>query len=127
MTTQPLYLAPKTTPEIAREALAILKRDGWNRGYLSLTEYSRVKVFALGSHCIGGAANLALSGGTSFWWQITPAARDFYQHLADAIVAREPDSVNEIGHESSPMEFVVGWNNSRQREDVFAVLESMAA
>ncbi len=120
------------TAEIAREALRILDRDGWNKGYLTYTSVSwdDGESVRAGSHCIGGAWNLALHGDSR--WVLAPRGgmtillSEPYELLAEAIREQYPaytpypyDAINLIAE----------WNNdpATTEDDVRAILEKLAA
>jgi hypothetical protein len=89
--------------EIASRAEGYLRRDGWNKGCLTQVWDDPLLPYRNGSHCLGGAVNLALSDGRSdSWdpnaewqgWQDIPDPRDrsFYERLRRTITALYPDA-----------------------------------
>jgi hypothetical protein len=109
-------------PQVAREMISILERDGWNQGYVTYPYPDNAfpgEPWRHGSHCIGGAASLALSGGATDAWPPSP----FYVRLLDAICDFDPG-----WRRSGPSHIhsdIATWNNSHPREDVMAVLHGM--
>jgi hypothetical protein len=92
--------------EIAASAGGYLRRDGWNKGALTQNRDDPLSPYTHGSHCLGGAVNLALSDGRSDLWdpnadwhrlQHLPDAfpdagdRGFYEHLRRTMIAVYPD------------------------------------
>lgn len=55
--------------QAAQEAIAIIDRDGWTKGYLTNA--------ITGAHCIGGALNIALHGYGSDRW-VRPSYQSTY-------------------------------------------------
>lgn len=106
------------TAEIAREALAVLDRDGWAKSYLTSPSTQE--------HCIAGAWNLA-HHKTSMW----AADIGYLSPLADAIKAQYPEyaPVRILNDKSSLAYFIAKWNNRAETSeaDVRQVLEKLAA
>lgn len=131
-----------SVPDIAREALEILDRDGWNKG--SLTRLSDEGVppawlaYKTGSHCIAGAWNLAQHGHEG--WDLNGVN---YFPLYDMIKAQWPEyrSVNAERYAEMLLVvpglrissfiacFIADWNNAVEttETDVRTILEKLAA
>jgi hypothetical protein len=125
-------------PTIAREALAILDRDGWNKGAVTLSElgaglgytngerfHTSYTHYPVGSHCIGGAWNLALHGADT-WDTRLP---ELYQPLVDILQAEWPERTID-GYDRNHLSWVIAyWNNHPRttEADVRRVLEKLAA
>jgi hypothetical protein len=124
--------------DTARRALEILDRDGWCKRALTwcalpsalLDSMPRLSSFPdmlgnypEGSHCIGGAVNLALRGKDR--WVLTPLGQSVYEAIASAICAQYPE--HTPGFPS--VMFIVAWNNrpSTTEGDVRRILEKLAA
>src|SRR5215469_7303713 len=126
-------LQAKTHAQIAREALTILDRDGWNKGALCAEQtdleqsrswyQNQPQNLRVGSHCIGGAVNIALSGDRS--WLESEYGDEFYQHLASKIRELFPDRYKHDSNED--IWSIAMWNNhpATTEQDVRTVLEKI--
>lgn len=121
---------------VARRALEILRDDGWNKGALTWLEgfptFEGVS-YQPGSHCIGGALNLAmceddLSLRTDNW----RPGDETYEAVREVIAAQYPDFQLDMHGFAVKMyetvNFIARWNNQPERtiEDVESVLEKLA-
>lgn len=108
------------TAEIARKALEILDRDGWNKG--ALTWYVRAG-YPVGSHCIGGAVNLAATGMDEW----SPIAEPVYEALSKVIQAQYPEFAKPWHSCINPV-MIATWNNDKNitEQDIRRVLEKLA-
>lgn len=124
---------PLTDEQIAataREALDILDRDGWNKGALTvitpdgMTYYGK---YPEGSHCIGGAWNLALTGRSDWAMDHTAAYLPLAAKIADMFPAYG-NTETETGS-YLVMNFIARWNNDKDttEEDVRAVLGKLCS
>lgn len=125
----------KTDAEIAREALEILDADGWCKGALTMisTPWNPDWDYKAGSHCIGGAVNLAMWQQAG--WHV--AGDGFYARLANLIREQYPEYVSThslvLSFRDAPslkdIAFIADWNNAPERTeaDVRRILEKMAA
>ncbi len=113
--------------ETARKALDILDRDGWNKGYLTNPYLDGPGLYREGSHCIGGAWNLALTG-TSATWLLAPEGDAGYELLAQTIQEQHPDLKGQYADWSS-IGIIADWNNHERttESDVRRILEKLAA
>lgn len=122
-----------TYAEIATRALSILEQDGWNRGYLVLRPLFNYEnpEHKTGSHCIGGAINLAANPLLNGWaWYSSPGMAWFYQHVVTTIRRLHPDYAwPEATAEKGPHYYIAKWNNDpiTTYADVRAVLTAIAA
>ncbi len=114
------------TAETARKALEILDRDGWNQGAVQRGYASGDGRFRAGSHCIGGAWNLALSGQVRWLHDVT-----VYEPLLRVIREQYPDFFQYQDFFQYPDFFrnLGVWNDqpSISEADVRAILEKLAA
>ena len=124
------------TAEIARKALEILDRDGWNKGFFTLLYNPLPQVYKSatgkfpyrsGSHCIGGAWSIAM--GSSGW-----CSYEDYWELWEKIIVMFPDwtcgypDIHSHDDPEQAMNHIVCWNDTCATEDdVRAVLEKLAA
>lgn len=129
----------KTHAQIARDALDILDRDGWAKGALTMVSgMERYEFLAgvAGSHCIGGAVNLAMSGDDD--WLMDACATEFYDHMLKVIKMLFPgEDENEMPWKLFSQSFdrhasigiIAQWNNNpgTTQDDVRVVLEKIAA
>ena len=122
--------------QIARKALEILDRDGWCKGSVNFKpgpssgitiKSAGLPAFApgnypAGSHCLGGAWNLALHDCPNF----LAGNPELYKPLAKAIHAQYPE-IAELGLE--PQGSIVNFNDraSVTETGVRAILEKLAA
>jgi hypothetical protein len=97
--------------ELARETIAILDRDGWNKGSI---------LGADGTHCIAGALNIALHGDCE-WTALM--RHPVYDTLAEVVTRMYPDRRREYELAGSASR-ITGFNNhpATTLEDVKAVL-----
>jgi hypothetical protein len=129
----------KTDAEIAREALNILDRDGWCQGMLTMDFPWVTSQFRLGSHCLGGAVNLAMYGHDRWYNREAPdsiAVDDdgyaFYLKVAAKVRELHPDWKSPITAypvDESPLLIpclLAFWNNDVTESDVRTVLEKIA-
>jgi hypothetical protein len=130
--------AVKTPAVIARDALAILDRDGWNQGMLTW-QFGGEK-FRDGSHCVGGAVNLAMHGSDEWAYDEREAA-PVYTAIADAMEAIDPIAANEhdrgyysrvlgtiinSGNNGGTVYYLAEWNNYHTEEQVREALGRVA-
>jgi hypothetical protein len=114
--------------EIAQGALDILDRDGWCKFSLTYRSlFNAVPDFPRdGSHCIGGAVNLAMTGQDN--WVLDS---DFYGVLAGVIREQYPDHRLPEYAPADVLDvwFIAEWNNNpgTTEADVRRVLEKIAA
>lgn len=121
-----------------RRTLEILDRDGWCKGSLNfrmaVVQYWTITAglpafkveadqYPAGSHCLGGAWNLALHDDLAF-------ARDHpevYKPLTEIILAQYPE-IADIGF-TEPSAIIANFNDrmSVTESDVRAILEKLAA
>jgi len=123
-----------TDSDTARKALEILDSDGWCKdhltypGFYALTRYPAP--WQAGSHCIGGAVNIAMHGNED--WQL-PGTADFYRRLADVIREQYPEfrapRVTGLMPGTEDISFIAQWNNAPEtaEADVRRILEKIAA
>lgn len=117
--------------ETAKKALEILDRDGWNRGMLTWPEgwpAPEGQSYQVGSHCLGGAWNLALDGKVGWVWsshEHYPA----YEVIAKLIHEQYPEFQPTYTWSEDPEYFIATWNNleSTTEADVRGILEKLAA
>jgi hypothetical protein len=119
--------------QVARDSLEILSRDGWCKwtttlypGILvPLTHEQKALMqgfpFPVGSHCLGGAMNLALTGCAEFWCENALA----YDAAASVIMDQYPQKWDGLGSGS----ILTYFNdlNETTEQDVRAILEKLAA
>jgi hypothetical protein len=108
--------------ETAREALRVLDRDGWCKGSLSYNSSPPGGVYPGGSHCLGGAWNIA-DHGTVLWDTSCPGT---YEPVADVIRAQYPQYSSDV----SEAPCLIMWMNDADpttEADVRAILEKLAA
>jgi hypothetical protein len=129
-----------TDSDTARKALEILDSDGWCKDHLTFPGFYAMTLtgdpfpWRTGSHCIGGAVNIAMHGNED--WQL-PGTADFYRRLADVIREQYPEfrapATLMIGPEAragtEDILFIATWNNAREttEADVRRILEKIAA
>jgi hypothetical protein len=78
----------KTVPEIARDALDLLDRDGWCKWAATMHEQGiGCRQYRKGAHCLGGALSMAY-GATADMWTCPQAV---YQRVADLIGEQYPE------------------------------------
>jgi hypothetical protein len=111
--------------ETAKSALEILDEHGWCRGLLTNGPYWVDGRYPEGSHCIGGAWNLAFHGTHEWSCDLTA-----YRMLAQVIHDQHPGRGSY--HEEDQMSvthFIATWNNDENtaEADVRAILEKLAA
>ena len=137
----------KSTADTARKALEVLDSDGWCKGFLTFGETSVFVYTAtqiplpgkIGSHCIGGAVNIAMSE-SSRWLDVADEDYGFYAELADLIREQYPefDGYRQYRHiiggreiilPPPPVSYIAMWNNDKDRteEEVRRILEKLAA
>lgn len=100
-----------TPSEAAAGALDYIARDGWCKCAVEMTPMRRMMLlnyperisshvleWKIGSHCAGGAMNLALSGGKSTWWSHPDSA---YSAVASVIRERFPSIAARVNPCSS--------------------------
>lgn len=116
--------------DTARKALQILDRDGWNKGYLTAPSWEYTEALRAGSHCIGGAWNLALYGDDE-WLEENFESYESYIRIAEVIVAQHPEYSPKYGFtpDCFPIGLIADWNNDEATTegDVRAVLGKIAA
>ena len=130
-----------TAQETARQALQWLARDGWCKGSTGLTPERKQMMLShpdgwghdagqwrIGSHCAGGAVNLALSGGKSSWWS---HADEAYAPFAEVIRRRWPEMTRRVHpRQASPhMSLLMVFNDDMETsyDDVIAMLREVEA
>ena len=128
----------KNTADIARDALAVLDSDGWCKDYLTFSDMS-ASLYAgngnplpwqIGSHCIGGAVNIAMHEDAC--WDDEHA---FYAELAEVIRQQYPEYVPPVSWSGgrvvpvTDVYYIATWNNAKDRteEEVRRILEKLAA
>jgi hypothetical protein len=107
--------------ETAAKALAILDRDGWNKGATSLSPGSS-EPYRVGSHCLGGAWNLAATGRAG-WSHDT----SIYLPVTDVILAQYPDLTWLTRKDPPRMIICLNDMDQTTEDDVRAILEKLAA
>ena len=127
----------KNTADIARDALAVLDSDGWCKNHLTFSEIASLYAgsglplpWQIGSHCIGGAVNIAMHEDAC--WGDEHA---FYAELAEVIRQQYPEYVPPVscsGTREVPVTdvyYIATWNNAQDRtgEEVRRILEKLAA
>lgn len=130
----------KTLPEIARDALDVLDRDGWCRG-ATLKRHSTApdmyadlygEVYPEGSHCIAGLLNMSMWGNSE--WHL--AGSDIYRVVGEKIQElygwENPHTYDEDDDPTFAFtvytSLITSWNDKSAKEpDVRAVLEKLAA
>lgn len=107
--------------QLARKTLRILDLDGWCKRALTW-ESGYGTDYPDGSHCIGGAWNIALTRGEDWVRDYRP-----YVPLVEAIQAQYPE-FRDIG-EDDVARIIAIWNNRPERteSEVRAILEKIAA
>jgi hypothetical protein len=123
--------------QTASEALAIMDRDGWNKGYTTKPEKSDSpwdnsgkyagwwRDYPAGSHCIGGAWNIAHHGDSG--WRLYDLS--YLEPLAEAVAAQYPQWAASVDWRREPGMFLAIWNNSDDvtEADVQSIFEKLAA
>lgn len=125
--------------ETARKALAALDKDGWCKGSTKLDNNARIMFMGTefilgtmdgkypdGSHCLGGAWNIALHGIHYFLED-----PELYEPLVQAILAQYPevrDHWIRVGKEPNSG-LILHWNDRKEttEADVRAILEKLAS
>jgi hypothetical protein len=110
-------------PEIAREALRVLDRDGWCKGSLQYRNRENMPRYPQGSHCLGGAWNIAHHGDP--WWANNDCG-NVYEPVADVIKAQYPEQLSAVVLEAPSL---IMWLNdapTTTEADVRAILEKLA-
>ena len=123
----------------AREALEVLDRDGWCKGSVTLYRNSPYKIMIIGygspdniidpasfsypdgSHCLGGAWNIALCGKPSFLKDCDEA----YEPLISVILAQYPE-IAETGLNRTSVILHFNDRAGTSEDDVRAILEKIA-
>ncbi len=106
------------TAQTARKALEILDRDGWTQG--TVARVIATTRWRAGSHCIGGAWNLAVHG-TARWAKNTTIYAPLVQVLRDQYPGFSSESTWDVG-------YIGAWNDrpDTTEADVRAILEKLA-
>lgn len=109
----------------ARKALEILDRDGWCKGEITWSGMMTKKggQFRIGSHCLGGAWNLAVTNETT-WLQ--GEAAHYYAPLIGVLREQYPEHFtgDERLWDIIPR---VNDTTSTTEADIRAILEKLAA
>lgn len=117
--------------QVARDSLDILSRDGWCKwtttmrpgGVIAMTHDRKASFlsFPEGSHCLGGAMNLVLTGCAEYWCDNALA----YDAAASVIMEQYPQKWDGLGSGS----ILTYFNdlNETTEQDVRAILEKLAA
>lgn len=113
--------------ETARTALEILEEHGWCRGSVNYRCWiGSGPRYPVGSHCIGGAWNLAASGTVQF----QPEDSGIYDALAGVIQAQYPEcALRDFPHCNPQICTIMWFNDTRagSESDVRRILEKLAA
>lgn len=129
----------ETYAQAARAALEILNRDGWCKRALTLHGSFPAAPYREGSHCIGGAVNIAMFGNdmwhgdSSYLLSRTGPGDDLYAVLAGKIRELYPelagDAMPLARYRSQDTALIARWNNHPgiSEADVRQVLEKIAA
>jgi hypothetical protein len=110
----------KTVPEIAARALEVLGKDGWCKW---MTTNNAGGLYPVGSHCLGGALNLAYGGCSEMWYCPPP----LYRMIADLIGEQYPEW--RIAGYFPPVSIITAFNDHAviTETDVRRILEKLAA
>lgn len=122
----------KTSAQVAREAIAVLDRDGWGKGATTISVPSYSSVGMPGAHCLGGAINIAVKG-SAIWIPYTTdpeyaACCRHYEVVAAKIRERYPDFPHDPFQDTDVF-LLTSWNDAdgTTEHDVRGVLEEIAA
>jgi hypothetical protein len=116
----------RPVPQVAAEALEILERDGWCKGTVSsppIMVYLSPVLARPGSHCLGGAVNLAARGAPECWADEDPCLAA----AARVIAEQYPEIPASLG-EGPPARLVTYFNDRADTTypDVRRILEKLA-
>jgi hypothetical protein len=116
--------------QVAREALGILDRDGWCKWMTTvrpgaiITAEGALVSFPEGSHCLGGAMNLILTGCAEQWCENAAA----YDAAVGVIKEQYPLKWDDL--DDLPSVGIITFFNDLEdtaEEDVRRILEKLAA
>jgi hypothetical protein len=137
-----LLPAGMSPSQVARDSLDILSRDGWCKwtttkwttamspgAIIAMTHDRKASFlsFPEGSHCLGGAWNVAHHGDP--WW--VNNVNDLYEPVADVIKAQYPEAAGlQLSAVVLEAPSLIMWLNDAPvitEADVRAILEKLAA